>query len=346
MPTRLTSRNLFPALSTIAAVICWNLLLAGNALADDSPKDTIGAIEGAAIQVSGPMTIDVIAGQTKTILRSGSEVHVKSGSARIDLIEGGNIVICGPAHFSILKSGAAITVALDTGTIHAHMNSEPALTIYTPQIQAKPIPVGNGMEDIFVGLEAAGSMCLRANRGAVRLEQQLTGQSIIVPQGGEISLNNGQLEGLRNTTGRCTCEFTQPDAQRPEISRLATEDEVRKSTAEIKKSEPVKPSEEKQEPVYQVFMPPLRFDASAKIQPEPDPRMILLVRRIRVRPTLIFQGRVQGEAVASQASQAKPPSGVAQPSSPVAAATAAKNPPDSLFGRVRKFFHDLWSSSS
>jgi len=346
MPLRHTSGNLLPEFSAVAVVLCCSLFLAGNAIADDSPKDTIGAIEGTAIQVSGPMTIDVIAGQTKTILRSGSEVHVKSGSARINLIEGGNIVICGPAHFSILKSGGAITVALDSGTIRAHINSEPALTIYTPQIQAKPIPVGEGMEDIFVGLDSTGSMCLRASRGAVRLEQQLTGQSIIVPQGGEILLNNGQLEGLRNTVGRCICEFMHPDAQRPEFSRLATEEEVRTTEAETKKSEPVKPPEEKQEPVYQVFMPPLRFDASAKIQPEPDPRMILLVRRIRVRPTLIFQGHVEGEAVAVHAAQSVPAPGVAQQSKPVAAATPAKNPPDSLASRVRKFFHGLWSSPS
>lgn len=345
MPLRSRSRNLVRECNAVAAALCWSLFLAGNALADDSAKDAIGAIEGAAIQVSGPMTIDVIAGQTKTILRSGSEVRVKSGSARINLIEGGNIVICGPAHFSILKSGGAITVALDTGTIRAHINSEPALTVYTPQIQAKPIPVGEGMEDIFVGLDAAGNMCLRAGRGAVRLEQQLTGQSIIVPQGGEILLNNGQLEGLRNTSGRCSCEFTHADAQRPEISRLATEEEARTSAAETKKSEPDKPMAE-QEPVYQVFMPPLRFDASAKVQPEPDPRMILLVRRIRVRPTLIFQGRVEGEAVAVQAAPPASARGVAQQSKPVAAAAPAKNPSDSLASRVRKFFHGLWNSSS
>jgi len=46
-------------------------------------------------------------------------------------------------------------------------------------------------------------------------------------------------------------------------------------------------------------MPPLVYDANAKVQPEIDPRMIILVRRVRVRPTLIFQGRVEGVAVAA-----------------------------------------------
>jgi len=43
----------------------------------------------------------------------------------------------------------------------------------------------------------------------------------------------------------------------------------------------------------------LVYDANAKVQPEFDPRMIVLVRRVRVRPTLIFQGRVEGVAVAA-----------------------------------------------
>ena len=42
-------------------------------------------------------------------------------------------------------------------------------------------------------------------------------------------------------------------------------------------------------------MPPLRYDASAKVQDEPDPKLIVLVRRVRVRPTLIFQSRVEGD---------------------------------------------------
>src|SRR5271165_2590009 len=107
---------------------------------EPQPADTVGAIEGEAIAVSGPMTMEVVRGQVKTVLRSGSDIRVKSGTARIDLVEGGQITICGPAHLSVLKSGIALTVALDTGTIHAHIAGRPTLTIYTPQIQARSIP--------------------------------------------------------------------------------------------------------------------------------------------------------------------------------------------------------------
>src|SRR5690349_15924181 len=102
------------------------------ARADNPPADAIGVIEGEAISIEGPMSVEVVRGQVKTVLRSGSDVHVKAGQARIDLVDGGQIMICGPAHFSMLKAGAAITLALDSGTIHAVVSAEVALNIYTP----------------------------------------------------------------------------------------------------------------------------------------------------------------------------------------------------------------------
>ena len=124
-------------------------LFAGTAArADNPPADAIGVIEGEAISVEGPMSVEVVHGQVKTHLRSGSDIHVKAGQARIDLIEGGQIMICGPAHFSMLKAGGAITLALDSGTIHAVIGGEVVLNIYTPQIQAHPISIGNGAEDV------------------------------------------------------------------------------------------------------------------------------------------------------------------------------------------------------
>ena len=174
---------------------------------DNPLADAVGAIEGDAISVQGPMSVDTANGQVKTILRSGSEVQVKSGQAHIDLVEGGNITICGPAHFSVLKSGGALTIALDSGTIHAHIEGQLTLTVYTAQIQAHPIPIGNAPEDVLVGLDGSGTMCIRPSKGAVRIEQQLTGQSLLIPQNGDVSLANGQLETLHTAAGQCTCEL-------------------------------------------------------------------------------------------------------------------------------------------
>jgi hypothetical protein len=335
----------------ISAVLCAAGLLFISvrmlraARADNPPlPETIGAIEGDAISVQGPMTMDSANGQVRTILRSGSEVRVKAGQAHIELVEGGDITICGPAHFSLLKSGGGLTIALDVGTIHAHVEGQLVLTVYTAQIQAHPVAIGNGPQDALVGLDASGAMCIRANSGAVRIEQQLTGQSLLIPQNGDVSLTNGQLESLQSSPGHCACELqvsTRQSVVVTQVSALASTEELKKKAADPKPDTPPQAApEQKEEPIYQVFMPPLHYDAKEKAQQEYDPNLIILVRRARVRPTLIFQGKVEGDPVVAQA--APPP---AAPS--VQKSDEGKKPADdSPWNRVRTFFHKLWSPNS
>jgi hypothetical protein len=306
------------------------------ARADNPPGDAIGVIEGEAISVEGPMTVEVVHGQVKTTLRS-----VKAGQARIDLVEGGQIIICGPAHFSMLKAGGAITLALDSGTIHAQIDSEVSLNVYTAQIQAHPISIGNGPEDVLVGLDSAGAMCIRANKGAVRVEQQLTGQIVLVPQSGDVSLTNGQIESLRTASGHCVCTLQtamKPMTAGTEISQLATKDDIKKKAAETRSSAPQENGAQPEEPVYQVFMPPLQYDAKAKVQADFDPNLIILVRRVRVRPTLIFQGRVEGDPIVAHAGG---------PTPAIKPALTPQKPAElSTWSRVKTYFRKLWSPST
>jgi len=188
-------------------------------------------------------------------------------------------------------------------------------------------------------------MCVRANRGAVQLEQQLTGKNALLPQSGDVFIFNGQLENLRSSAGHCACELqSAKETPPPQVGQLATVEEARKQGSEARASKPTaaaEPALATEEPVYHVFMPPLIYDAKAKVQPEVDPRMIVVVRRVRVRPTLIFQGRVEGIAVAAVTPT--------QPPAPAAAANAAKPAApasDSFVNRVRNFVHKLWPSSS
>jgi hypothetical protein len=246
---------------------------------DEPPADTVGVIEGEAIRVTGPMSGQVVHGQSEPVLRSGSDVRVKSGTARIDLVEGGQITICGPAHLSVIKSGGSLTVALDSGTIHARIEHAPALTIYTPEVQVQPVAIADDPQDVFVGFETFGAMCIHAKHGALRIKQQLTGQSVLIPQAREVLLLNGQLESLYTSAGHCACKMqisklAQPS--QPEISQLATAKEVRKKTFEAKPSLPTIPAakpEVKEEPIYQV-LPPLVYHANSKVQPEIDPQSV------------------------------------------------------------------------
>jgi len=103
---------------------------------------------------------------------------------------------------------------------------------------------------------------------------------------------------------------------------------------------PEKPEQTTQpdEPIYQVFMPPLRYDAKTKVQADFDPNLIILVRRVRVRPTLIFQGRVEGDPVVAHA---------AGPADAAKSHPTPQAPPEtSTWTRVKTYFRKLWSPST
>ena len=287
------------------------ILLAGSLLLwAQAPPETVGRIYGEDIQVQGPSSAEVEGGFSVTVLASGSTVTVHSGQARLLLAEGGEVGICGPAHFSVLKSGGAITLALDYGRMHTRLENAGLLTFYTPLIVASPMAIVGAPRDVTVSLEPSGAMCVLAARGAVRIEQQLTGQSVLVPQGGELSLTGGQIESMRSASGSCQCEVlvarSQPIEQTrpPQLSILASAASARPNPLPANK--PLTPDPQKppmiEEPVYQVLMPPLTFDAASPAPPPPpSPEMILLVRQARVRPVKIFRGRVEEPPAPAQA---------------------------------------------
>jgi len=377
-------RQAIPVFAATASLfVSAALLIPALARTDQPAYDTVGAIDGETISVQGPLNIEVVQGHTRTILRSGSDVRVNSGHARIDLVEGGEISVCGPAHFSVLKSVNLLTVALDTGIIHAHIERQPTLTIYTAQIQAKPFAFSDAPQDLLVGFDPTGAMCIRADSGAVRVEQQLSGQSIVIPQAGEVLITNGQLDTLRSGVTHCACELqltktlppppelspaspqeieasknaaaprevpkAAPKESPVEVSRLATPQETQKASKEPAKTAraaapPAAPkTTENDGPVYQVFMPPLTYDANTKVQPDNfDPQFIVLVRRVRVRPTLIFQGSVKDAPVIAKNT---PPATPEKPVPTPPPQTQQNNPQtnNSILSRIRAFFRSLFS---
>ena len=128
-----------------------------------------------------------------------------------------------------------------------------------------------------------------------------------------------------------------------EVSVLATPEEIKRRRRRrklIRQPATAAAPDEKPEPIYQVFMPPLRYDANSKVQPDFDPNLILLVRRVRVRPTLIFQGKVEGDPVVAQAT---PP-----PAPPASQKRGAAQKPvdESAWNRVKIYWRKIWSPSS
>jgi hypothetical protein len=270
----------------LLAVFVWPI----SAVPQAATATPVGRLFGDDVVVQGAVSFESQNGFSTALLANGSDVTVRAGKAQIDLASGGSIAICGPAHFTLLESSGAITLALDYGQVRPQVDANVNITIYTPQIVATPIAISDNPRDLTVGLTQEGAMCTVPARGAVRVEQQFSGQSVLVPQGGEISLSGGQLNTMRSTAGTCNCELLVTHNNAPKQLELS------RPVAASTKPRTVPPiqSPRTDEPIYRVYMPPLSFDANDPDMPaDPDPAQILMVREAAPLDVPLFEGRVE-----------------------------------------------------
>jgi hypothetical protein len=161
--------------------------------------------------------------------------------------------------------------------------------------------------------------------GAIRLEHQFTGETIVIPQAGEFSLAGGKLVPVAGVTGSCQCNaaqtaaippaqpvpeagLTSPATLAPPISDRLNQppaDELGREfsiPARANEPHPIAPPPKTEVPgpppevmpTYKIVMPPLTFSASSPaMPPDPSPDMVLLVREAQVAPEWEFTGHVQ-----------------------------------------------------
>jgi hypothetical protein len=167
----------------------------------------VAPIEGTDVSVEGPSAAgsDNDRGGSTILVGSGSVVVVHSGQARLALLTGGGVDICGPARFTILQSGNDVTLAVELGRMRVRLPATVTLRLFTPTIVATPIEISGGARDVTVGLDSDDSLCVLAAIGALQLEHQFTGEKLIVPQSGEFFLNSGKLIPVVGKSGSCQC---------------------------------------------------------------------------------------------------------------------------------------------
>ncbi|HLJ41754.1 MAG TPA: hypothetical protein VKT50_09730 [Candidatus Acidoferrales bacterium] len=173
----------------------------------------LGEIAGDDISVLGPSHIVQGNSSRAITFGGGSAVIVHAGKARVEFVGGGELEICGPAKFSVLASGEALTVALSFGRVHVKFDASRPITVYTPMIVATPMAIGDQSRDVTIGLMNNGAMCVLAARGAVQVQQQFSGETLVVPQPSEILLQGTSLGAVRATSGSCRCDFDESNAQ-------------------------------------------------------------------------------------------------------------------------------------
>ena len=194
----------------VAGRLLGILLLLGCANlshAQDAPPGAVGRVEGNDISVDSgtAASIGTATAAPSMFVANGGVITVHSGQARLMLETGGHVDICGPAKLTVLESSDTITIALNFGRVRSELPAATKLRIFTPSIIATPIDIGGAPRDIAVGLSLDDSLCVLATSGALELEQQFTGEKLIVPQTGEFFLAGGQLLPVSGTPGSCQC---------------------------------------------------------------------------------------------------------------------------------------------
>jgi hypothetical protein len=336
--------------AALLAVVATVSLRDAHISAQDFPA-VIGRIEGDDLEVATTTPSGVEKDAAPTAVASGSDVTLRSGHALLMLNTGGEISVCGPAHFKLIQSSGSVTLALDYGRVHPSLETSDAFSIYTPTIVATPIAIAGGLRDTTLGLEPGGEMCVLTARGALRVEPQFAEQSILVPQGGSVSLSGGQVSSLQADASACSCDYPRAHLDAPAPATPPASASAARSQPPLDiglLASPVAPPRRKidnvpppsasgKEPVYTVLMPALSFSANApEPPPAPAPETIMLAREVRLRPLYEYRGRVN--PAPEQA--AVPPS---QPLPTASASHEKQSPPSkpSLLDRMRNFFRSL-----
>jgi hypothetical protein len=358
----------------VGIFVCVLAAWCGLALAAQSPlpTDAVGNIEGDDLVVQSAPNEAMVVQQGVAPLDSGASITVRSGQALVQLGDGGEIGVCGPAHFSVLRSGGAITLALDYGRVHPKLPPVTSVVIYTPLIAATPIAIGQEQRDLTVGLASDGAMCVTSSEGAVRVSQQLSDESVIVPEGGAIALADGALAPA-GESATCSCEVRLArNAPPPPPYEAPPADDASAANQPAQFNAPLRPvdspppaapapaaSSDADQPIYQVFMPALTFNAEASqnqstpqsaSSPAPSPQMIVILRHARVQPGALFIGVVEAASLPAPKSPApSAPAPRPQPS-PAAApaptpAPVAAPPRPGMYQRVREYFRHWFGSS-
>lgn len=211
-------------LRAILPAILLVIPLCAPALAQQTPPGAVGRVEGEEVSVENGTPSNPGSGLTAASLYvlDGSVVTVHSGQARLTFFSGGQIDICGPAKFTLLASGGAITVALNFGRVRVVLPAAASLRIFTPTIIATPLDIAGAARDVTAGLDLNDSMCVRASSGALELEQQFTGEKLVVPEGQEFFLANGKLVPVAGTPGSCQCQTMEAHTAVPQPNLEST----------------------------------------------------------------------------------------------------------------------------
>lgn len=289
----------------------------------------LGQIIGDQVSVSGPSRAITNGSVHAVEFTSGDAIVVFAGKARIEFTGGGEVDVCGPAKFTALSSDQALTIALNFGRVHVRFDALRPITVYTAMVVARPVSLGGRPRDATVGLANSGPMCVLAAQGAVRLQNQLSGETVIVPEPSEVLVPSGSFASLPAAAGQCRCDFDGRTSQStptlppvsvlPPTSAVPNEQAIPIPQPSVTQNQPTpasqspaQPSTATPQPIFKATLPPIGYDAKSTTETaEPlSVATLMLAQQTVVQPAWIFHGTViaseKKQNVASSPSSKKP----------------------------------------
>ena len=124
--------------AALLAIVAALSIREAHTSAQDFPA-VIGRIEGDDLEVKTTTPAGIETDAAPTVVASGSDITLRGAHALLLLNAGGEISICGPARFKLIKSSGTVTLALDYGRVHSSLYTMDGFSIYTPTIVATPI---------------------------------------------------------------------------------------------------------------------------------------------------------------------------------------------------------------
>src|SRR4029077_11000451 len=120
-----------------------------------------------------------------------------------------------------------------------------------------------------------------------------SGESLIVPQGGDIEIDGGELRALRSGSRKCSCEILVSGNNPPK--QIETSAPAHPSpNGPITPRAPESSNSATYRPTYRIDMPPLTFDASsAAAAPGLTSEAVRVIRESVADPPISFRGAVR-----------------------------------------------------
>ncbi|MGH9480575.1 MAG: hypothetical protein ACRD1L_00655 [Terriglobales bacterium] len=168
----------------------------------------LATLTGDAVRISGgPVELDA-AGQVR--VTDGATLDLAGVSARLSLLRGGSIQLCGPARMSVAAGGSqALLISLEQGSLALRYASPVADSLLTPDYRITTVVPPDQLATVSasVGIAASGALCV-LNRGSALTVERLF-------DGAHQSVINGQAflfgpAGPPQAVASCPCVAASP----------------------------------------------------------------------------------------------------------------------------------------